>query len=462
MSALTPDTPMKRVAVVGAGPAGLYAAEELVRQDRHRIHVDVLDRLPAPYGLVRYGVAPDHPRIKSITGSLRRILDHPRVRFLGAVALGADVTRQDLLDHYDAVVYAAGAAADRRLEVPGEDLPGSCSATAFVSWYSGHPDAPAPLPLDTERVAVVGAGNVALDLARVLTRPVADLERTDMPEPVLDALRASAVREVVVLARRGPWHARFTPKELRELVGLDGVDLVVDPRQLVPLEGLEPDRTAQTNLRILTEAAQRAPTGAPRRVELRFCARPLRLLGTDRVTGLEIERTTERPGATITGAGERETLTVGAVVRAVGYRGAPLDTVPFDPARGVVPNDKGRVLDADGALCPGEYVTGWLKRGPSGVVGTNKLDSAETVALLLDDLDERRPRRHPDLAGVLDRRGVRPIGLEGWSRIDTAERELGATRGRERTKIADWPTLLRLGKGPHPAREEPEELPWPS
>ncbi|MFE8013915.1 FAD-dependent oxidoreductase [Streptomyces antibioticus] len=455
-------SPARRVAVVGAGPAGLYAAEELARQDRHDVHVDVLDRLPSPYGLVRYGVAPDHPRIKSITATLSRVLDHPRVRFRGGVALGADITRQDLLDRYDAVVYAAGAPADRRMDVPGEDLPGSCSATSFVSWYSGHPDAEQPLALDAARVAVVGAGNVALDVARVLARPPEGLERTDMPEPVLAALRAGAVREVVVLARRGPRHARFTPKELRELAGLEGVDVVVDPYGPDLAEARAGDRTAQANLRVLAELAGRPPSGAPRRVELRFHARPLRVLGERRVTGLEIERTQDGPGAPADDAGERTVLPVGAVVRAVGYRGVPLDTVPFDASRGVVPNDKGRVLDVHGAVCAGEYVTGWLKRGPSGVIGTNKLDSAETVALLLDDLDRLPERELLGLDNLLESRGVRPVGLAGWARIDSAEQDLGSARGRDRTKIADWPTLLRLGRAPRPVRETVEEPPWPS
>ncbi|WEH13023.1 FAD-dependent oxidoreductase [Streptomyces sp. VNUA24] len=462
MSDLSPPPVARRVAVVGAGPAGLYAAEELIRQGRHDVRVDVLDRLPAPYGLVRYGVAPDHPRIKSITGSLRKVLDDPRVAFHGGVELGTDVTRSELLDHYDAVVYAAGAAGDRRLGIPGEDLAGSCSARAFVSWYSGHPDAPAPLPLDMERLAVVGAGNVALDVARVLARPVADLERTDMPEPVLAALRASAVREIVVLARRGPQHARFTPKELRELGGLDGVDVIVDPRQLVLPEGAEPDRSTKANLRALAELAAAPLRGAPRRIELRFHARPRRVLGEHRVAGLMTERTHDGPDGASVGTGELDTLRVGAVLRAVGYRGLPLDTVPFDETRGVVPNDRGRVLDAKGALCPGEYVTGWLKRGPSGVIGTNKLDSAETVALLVDDLDRLPDRRLLDLEAMLIRRGVRPVGLSGWARIDSAERELGASRGRDRTKIADWPTLTRIGRSPHLVPAEPEELPWPS
>ncbi|MGW9131825.1 FAD-dependent oxidoreductase [Streptomyces sp. NPDC055681] len=453
---------LKRVAVVGAGPAGLYAAEELVRQEGFDITVDVLDRLATPYGLVRYGVAPDHPRIKSVAASLRGVLGHPRVRFHGGVALGADLTRQELTDRYDAVVYATGAAADRRMEIPGEQLPGCCSATAFVSWYSGHPDARPPLALNTERVAVVGAGNVALDVARILTRPLADLERTDMPEPVLEALRISEVREVVVVARRGPQDARFTAKELRELAGLDGVDVVVDPDELILPEPQQPDRAAQANLRLLAQLAARPPRKASRRIELRFHARPRRIIGRRHVAGLETERTSPGPGGRLVGTGELRTLELGAVVRAVGYRGVPLDTVPFDPVRGVVPNDKGRVLDNGGAVCPGEYVTGWLKRGPSGVIGTNKLDSAETVALLLDDLAGLPQLQRPGLEVLLSRRGIRSVALAGWDRIESAEQELGATRGRERTKIADWPTLLRLGRTPHPVRQDFEDPLWPS
>lgn len=455
----------RRVAVVGAGPAGLYAAEELVGQNRVEVTVDVLDRLATPYGLVRYGVAPDHPRIKSITASLRTVLGHPKVRFHGGVGLGQDVTRQELTDRYDAVVYAAGASAARSMEIPGEELLGSCSATDFVSWYSGHPDASRPLTLDTNRVAVVGAGNVALDVARILTRPVADLERTDMPEQVLDVLRASAVREVVVLARRGPQDARFAPKELRELAGLDDVDVVVEPDELTLPEGERPDRTAETNLRLLAQLAERPRRETARRIEFRFHVRPRSVIGRHQVTGLEIERSRPGRAGPPTQTGDPTVLELGAVVRAIGYRGVPLDQVPFDPVRGVVPNDKGRVLDADGSVCPGEYVTGWLKRGPSGVIGTNKLDSAETVALLLDDLTGvPQCRRHDaePLEALLTRRGIRPVDLAGWDRIDSAEQDLGAVRGRERTKICEWPTLLRLGREPSLERRNPEDSPWPS
>ncbi|WP_354644404.1 FAD-dependent oxidoreductase [Kitasatospora camelliae] len=482
-----------RVAVVGSGPAGLYTAEAVIKQAGAAgitAAVDVLDRLPTPYGLVRYGVAPDHPSIRGIADYLRRVLEHPSVRFLGDVCFGREVTRGMLLAGYDAVVYATGAPADRRLRVPGEELPGSTAAAEFVRWYCGHPDAdPAAFTLDAEAVAVIGAGNVALDVARVLAAPPAAFRATDVPEPVLAALLASRVREVHVIIRRGPAEARFTPRELRELGEVPGIEVTVDPGAAgldpdgvrapdglpdgvrspdgVPVaDGPVPDgvpvadRRVRQNLAVLREwAARPAPPrpSAARRVHLRFGWRPVAVLGTDRVTGLRIERTRPpRPGEDAhgpVGTGEFAELPVQLVLRSIGYRGVPLPGVPFDAVRGVVPHHEGRVLGPDGRPLPGEYVAGWLKRGPTGVIGSNKSDAAETVRSLLADL-AGRPRGAgptpaqepgPPAAGLPERlaaAGVHPVSYREWLAIDAAEHDLAAALGRgERVKLRDWDAL---------------------
>ena len=471
---------MLRVAVVGSGPAGLYTAEALIKQAAAlpspvRVSIDVLDRLPTPYGLVRYGVAPDHKSIKSVANYLRRVLESPDVRFLGGVHLGQDVTREDLLGAYDAVVYATGAMRDRRLGIPGEDLPGSYAATDFVNWYCGHPDMDMDaFTLDAESVAVIGVGNVAVDVARILARDAEELAETDVPDPVLAALRASKVREVHVIGRRGPAQAKFTTKELRELGELPGVTVCVDAAEL-DLNGFdssgesaalaESDRRVRGNLVAMNQwlsAAAGAP-GTGRKLRVRFWLRPVEILesSSGTVRGLRHERTHLTGEGKFEGTGEFETLDAQMVLRSVGYQSVPLDGVPFDSHSCTVPNDGGRVLDDSGAPLPGEYVAGWLKRGPTGVIGTNKADAAETVRALLGDLaggpdgdDAALPRpgllKFPDtapaadagdgagspLAGVLAARGIRPVSYDEWLRIETAEADLARSLGRgERVKL---------------------------
>ncbi len=469
---------MLRVAVVGSGPAGLYTAEALVKQAAAlpapvRVQVDVLDRLPTPYGLVRYGVAPDHKSIKSVANYLRRVLESPDVRFLGGVQLGTDVTREDLTGAYDAVVYATGAMRDRRLGIPGEDLSGSYAATDFVNWYCGHPDLDMDaFTLDAESVAVIGVGNVAVDVARILARDVEELAETDVPEPVLAALRASKVREVHMIGRRGPAQAKFTTKELRELGELPGVTVSVEPAELdltgfdssgESAELAESDRRVRGNLVAMREwLSAPAAAGPGRRLRVRFWLRPVEILSSSSgtVRGLSLERTRLTSDGTFEGTGEIETLDTQLVLRSVGYQSVPLDGVPFDSRSCTVPNASGRVLGASGAPLPGEYVAGWLKRGPTGVIGTNKSDAAETVRALLADLaggpdaDDARalPRpgllKFPDpapsredgarspLAGVLAERGVRPVSYDEWLRIESAEAELARSLGRgERVKL---------------------------
>jgi ferredoxin--NADP+ reductase len=469
---------MLRVAVVGSGPAGLYTAEALVKQaavlpSPVRVKVDVLDRLPTPYGLVRYGVAPDHKSIRSVTNYLRRILESPDVEFWGGVRFGTDVTRADLLPAYDAVVYATGAMRDRRLGIPGEDLPGSVAATDFVNWYCGHPDVdPGAFTLDAESVAVIGAGNVAVDVARILARDPAELSGTDVPEPVLAALRASKVREVHMIGRRGPAQARFTTKELRELGELPGVTVDVLPAEL-DLDGFdasgqsrslaESDRRVRGNLVTMAEWLARAGSGAgDRALRVRFWLRPVEILAapSGAAGGICLERTRLAPDGKLEGTGEASTLQAQLVLRSVGYQSVPLDGVPFDAGAHVVPNAAGRVLGEQGTPLPGEYVAGWLKRGPSGVIGTNKADAAETVRALLADLAGgpdpaapgalprpgllRFPEAGPDgdgqapspLAAVLSGRGVIPVSYEEWLRIEAAEASLARQLGRgDRVKL---------------------------
>lgn len=438
---------MVRVAVVGAGPAGLYAAAALRRDDA--AEVDVFDRLPCPFGLVRYGVAPDHPKIRSIASTLRVVLEDPAVRFLGNVDVGRDVSVAELHQHYDAIVFAHGAAIDRRLGVPGEDLSGSVSATDFVAWYNGHPDLPLDrYTLDAESVAVVGAGNVALDVARVLVRDVDELRRTDMPDHVLDVLAASKVRDVHLVARRGPAQAKFTTHELRELGDLSGVDIVVDPAELEldaeSAEWIASHPPARRNVDVLREWAARDPAGHRRRVHLHFWQRPVAVLGDTRVEGLSVERTTPVGGGRVVGTGALSSYDVELVVRSVGYRGLALAGLPFDEDSGTVPHLQGRVV-RDGAVAPGEYVAGWIKRGPTGVVGTNKHDANETVQALLADLDTlpRAPERDPAvLPALLEGRGVVVVTWQGWCSIEAAEAELGRVAGRERSKITQRAELL--------------------
>jgi ferredoxin--NADP+ reductase len=397
---------MLNVAVVGSGPAGLYAAEALVKQAAAlplpvRVQVDVIDRLPTPYGLVRYGVAPDHKSIKSIAQYLRKVLESPDVRFVGGVHLGEDVTRDDLVAAYDAVLYATGAMRDRRLGIAGEDLPGSYAATDFVNWYCGHPDMDSgTFTLDAESVAVIGVGNVAVDVARILARDPAELHTTDVPQPVLEALHASKVREVHMIGRRGPAYAKFTTKELRELAELPGVEVVVhaDEADLTAFDSsgqsaalVEADRRVRGNMVAIAKWAQGtavapAPSGHERRLVVRFWLKPVEILGTERVSGITLERTAIDAGGAFGGTGQYETLNAQMVLRSVGYQSVPLPGVPFDERASVVPNALGRVLGADGSPLPGEYVAGWLKRGPTGVIGTNKSDAAETVRCLLEDL----------------------------------------------------------------------------
>ncbi|MFE5805240.1 FAD-dependent oxidoreductase [Streptomyces sp. NPDC056491] len=447
---------MLRIAVVGSGPSGVYAAQTLVQQGEvPGVRVDVLDRLPAPYGLVRYGVAPDHEKIKSLQGSLRTVLEDERIRFLGNVEVGGSgLTTDRLLELYHAVVYCVGAARDRMLGIPGEELTGVHSATAFVSWYSGHPDAAAEafdLP-GVDSAVVVGAGNVAVDVTRILARGTEELAPTDMPQPALGALAESGVRSVAMVARRGPSQARFTTKELRELGTLPGVDAWADPAELV-LDPLYTDpgaaaalpAVARRNLEVLRGWAGPDPGGEPRRIALRFYLRPVEILGgpDGRVSGMRFERTAPDGSGGVTGTGVHEDIAAQLVLRSVGYRGVPLAGLPFDAAKGTVPHAAGRVVRA-GRASLGEYVAGWIKRGPTGVIGTNRPCAKETVSSLLQDAGALARRSLPgDPLDALLAAGLQPVRWPGWLAIEAAEADLGRSLGRRSVKIPDWPGLLR-------------------
>ena len=441
-----------RVAVVGAGPAGIYAADALTRQDDVPVAVDLSDRLPTPFGLVRHGIAPDHPKMRAIRDTLHRFLEHPLVRFVGNVEVGVDISLEELRRHVDAVIYTYGAALDRHLGIEGEDLPGSLAATDLVAWYTGHPDADrarieAALA-GVRSVVVVGVGNVALDVGRVLARTGAELESTDMPQHVLDTLAATQVEEITVLGRRGPAQASFTTQELRELDDLARATVLVDPADLELDPGAEEraaaDRNVTRNLAVLRGWADHVPDPDRTRLRLRFFARPARVLGEDRVTGVEVERTAVDAEGRAVGTGEVDVLPADLVVRSVGYFGMPLPGLPVDERTGTVPNEAGRVL-RDGRPSPGEYVAGWIKRGPSGVVGTNKHDARETVASLLTDAgDGTLTVQGPvgDLVEELVSRGAEPVLIDDWRAIDAAEVALGATRGRARTTLHEREALL--------------------
>ncbi len=464
-----------RVAVVGSGPAGFYAAGHLLKAGGEALEVDMLERLPTPWGLVRSGVAPDHPKIKSVTRIYEKTAAHPRFRYFGNVTFGEHVSREDLLAHYHAIVYATGAPSDRPLGIEGEELPGSHAATEFVGWYNGHPDH-SELEVDllrTERAVVVGNGNVALDVARMLVLAPEELAPTDTAEHALAVLAASRVSEVVVLGRRGPAQAAFTNPELLELGELADADVIVDAAELeaalaVVDEEAEQNATARRNVEILRSYAAREPAGHPRRIVLRFLLSPTAFLPDEHghlaaveLTRNELVRTPDG-GLRAQATEARETISAGLAFRAIGYRGIPLPGVPFDERSGVIPNERGRILDPDaGAPLAGEYVVGWIKRGPTGVIGTNKKDAQETVDAVLADLGAARNGAaaganapgEADAAAVealLRARQPELVTYTGWEAIDRHERALGEASGRPRVKLTSIEEMLQIA-----AAEEP-------
>jgi ferredoxin/flavodoxin---NADP+ reductase len=440
-----------RAAVIGAGPAGFYATDQLLSAG---FEVDLYDALPTPFGLVRSGVAPDHPKIKSVTKAYEKTAAKPGFRFFGGVSLGDDVTRAELRDRYHAVVYAIGTASDNRLGIPGEDRPGSYAATEFVAWYNAHPDfCEHEFNLEAKRAVVIGNGNVAVDVARMLVLDPDELTPTDTADHALAALAEANVEEVVLLGRRGPAQAAFTNPELRELGELKRADVIVDPAELQLDEhsarwlAEEASATSKKNVEILTDYAQREPTGKSHRVTLKFLRSPVAILGDGDegpVTGIRVVRNRIEPAANgalrAVATGEEEQIDCGLVLRSIGYRGEPIDDIPFDERRGLIRNEGGRVCEEDGAPCRGEYVAGWIKRGPSGVIGTNKKDAADTVAKIVADSESGELPEPPQgdadaIPGWLSERVPALVTWEGWQAIDEHERSAGEPHGRPRIKL---------------------------
>jgi ferredoxin--NADP+ reductase len=443
--------PSCAVAVVGAGPAGFYTAAALLSLPDRQVRIDMYERLPTPWGLVRAGVAPDRPKIKSISALFARTATHERFRFFGNVEVGTRVTRDDLLARYDDVVYCVGAPADRMLGIPGEDLPGVVGARDFVGWYNGHPDfRDLAVDLAIRRAVVVGNGNVALDVARILITPPDRLAVTDIADHALEALRDSLIDDVVVVGRRGPAQATFTTPELRELAQLTGATVVVDPAQVGPMGDEDHlPHVSRHNLAVLRGYAQADPPASGRRVTLRFLASPIEIRGDGRVESIVLGRNTltDRANGTARAvdSGERQEVPAGLVLRAVGYRGVPLPGVPFDDVAGVVPHRGGRVIGGDR-----EYVAGWVKRGPTGIIGTNKKDAVDTVRTIAADLAARQQPSHASSAAEIETwlRTRQPdlIDLDGWAAIDAAERDAGEPVGRPRVKLCTWDELLEAAR----------------
>ncbi|HEY2058689.1 MAG TPA: FAD-dependent oxidoreductase [Amycolatopsis sp.] len=442
---------------MGAGPAGIYAADILDKSDTDAgsVTIDLFERMPAPFGLIRYGVAPDHPRIKGIVTALHKVLDRPNIRLLGNIDYGTDIKLDELREFYDAVVFSTGAMADRPLDIPGVDLDGSHGAADFVSWYDGHPDVPRSWPLEATSVAVLGVGNVALDVARILAKTADELLTTDIPANVYEGLKASPVTDVHVFGRRGPAQAKFTPLELRELDHSPNVEVIVHPEDIEFDEGsvaaLRASKQVDMVVKTLQEWAIRDEGSRPKRLHLHFFHSPAEVLGEDgRVSGLRTERTEYTGDGSVRGTGEFHDWDVQAVYRAVGYLSTHLPEVPFDHVAGVVPNQAGRVLDLDENQLPGVYVTGWIKRGPIGLIGHTKGDAAETVASLLADADTLAAPKYSSPDAILDflaARGIPFTTWDGWAKLDAHEKSLGEPHGRERVKVVEREEMIRVSRG---------------
>ncbi|GLY36450.1 pyridine nucleotide-disulfide oxidoreductase [Amycolatopsis sp. NBRC 101858] len=442
---------------MGAGPAGIYAADILDKSDVSDtvVTIDLFERMPAPFGLIRYGVAPDHPRIKGIVTALHKVLDKPNIRLLGNIDYGTDIKLDELREFYDAVIFSTGASADRALDIPGIDLDGSHGAADFVSWYDGHPDVPRTWPLTASSVAVLGVGNVALDVARILAKTADELLTTDIPDNVYQGLKASPITDVHVFGRRGPAQAKFTPLELRELDHSPNVEVIVYPEDIEFDDGsiaaLRASKQIDMVVKTLQEWAIREPGSRPKRLHLHFFHSPTEVLGTDgRVSGLRTERTELTGDGNVRGTGEFHDWDVQAVYRAVGYLSSHLPELPFDHVGGVVPNQAGRVLDLDENQLPGVYVTGWIKRGPVGLIGHTKGDAAETIASLLSDADTLTAPKYASPDAILDflaARGIPFTTWEGWGKLDAHEKSLGLAAGRERIKVVEREEMTRVSRG---------------
>ncbi len=463
----TPENPLK-VAIVGSGPAGFYAAEQLLKRDDVAVEVDMFDRLPTPFGLVRAGVAPDHPKIKSVIRVYEKTAAREGFQFFGNVEIGADVTVAELEQRYHAIVSAYGTATDRRLGIDGEDLPGSHPATEFVAWYNAHPDfADHDFDLSVKRAVVIGNGNVAADVARMLALPHGELTITDTANHAIEKLSASGIEEIVVLGRRGPAQAAFTNPEVRELGELTEADIVIDPAEIeldpasrAYFESDECDPTHRRNVEILTGFSQRPPEGKPRRLVMRFCCSPVEIRGDGKVQSIVIGHNAleadDSGRIRALDTGEREEIECGLILRSIGYKGTGLEGIPFDASQGLIPNTEGRVVDPDtGEQVAGHYAVGWIKRGPSGVIGTNKKDAAETVNTIFSDLGAGLiPQRRTDvqpIAELLDDRGGDHVTYMGWRAIDAAEQAAGEPHGRPRVKFCHVHEMVEAAKSGAPS-----------
>ena len=448
----------KRVAIVGSGPAAFYSAIELLRHDDPMVSVDMLERLPTPYGLVRGGVAPDHEKIKSVTKIFERAAGHPRFRFFGNVEFGKDIQRLELLEHYHAVIYAFGSRTDRHLNIIGETLPGSHAATEFVGWYNGHPDyRHHQFDLTSKRVAIIGMGNVAIDCARILCQDPENLAKTDIAQHALEALRQSEVEEVFLIGRRGPVQAAFTPAEVRELLHLPKVDAVMRASDLElddhsKEELSKASRNTKLNLEILQQIHDQGDRGNPRKLHLCFLISPTKIEGSEKVEGLElVHNEIVKEGGVLRAKATDEVmhLDVDMIFRSIGYMGEAIPGLPFDDRRGTLPNDQGQLLDGvDGKLLNQEYTAGWIKRGPSGVIGTNKQDATETVSRLKKNW-QTSPTPQPklvqhDLQDLLEEKQIQFVSFEGWKKLDKIEIEQGQQNGKSRHKICEVQEMLDL------------------
>ncbi|MCA1005849.1 FAD-dependent oxidoreductase [Rhodococcus hoagii] len=450
---MTDQTRPLRVAIVGAGPAGIYAADALMKSDTE-VSIDLFERMPAPFGLIRYGVAPDHPRIKGIITALHKVLDKDPVRLLGNIDYGTDITLEDLRRFYDAVIFSTGANADRALNIPGIDLDGSYGAADFVSWYDGHPDVPRTWPLEAEKVAVLGVGNVALDIARVLAKTGDELLPTEIPANVYEGLKNNKAVEVHVFGRRGPAQAKFTPLELRELDHSPTIEVIVDPEDIDYDEGSEIARRSSKQVDMVANTLQdwaiRDQGDRPHKLFLHFFESPTEVLGEDgKVVGLRTERTELDGTGNVRGTGKFNDWDVQAVYRAVGYLSQNIPSIPFDEQAGTVPNEAGRVIGDDGKHIDGTYVTGWIKRGPVGLIGHTKGDANETIACLLEDAPNFAGAAEPSTDAViefLEGKGVPYTTWQGWYRLDAHERSLGEPEGRERIKVVEREDMLRASE----------------
>ncbi|MEV7757914.1 FAD-dependent oxidoreductase [Microbacterium sp. NPDC089180] len=452
-----------RLAIVGAGPAGIYAADILLKAERQfDVSIDLFEQLPAPYGLVRYGVAPDHPRIKGVITALREVLDRGDIRIFGNVRFGEDITLDDLKKHYNAVIFSTGAIRDADLDIPGIDAEGSYGAADFVSWFDGHPDVPREWPLEAESVAVIGNGNVALDITRMLAKHADDLLPTEVPDNVYQGLKASPVTDVHVFGRRGPAQVKFTPLELRELGELRDVDMVVYDEDFdydeASKTAIETNKQVKVIDRVLQQWRTRpgvnnAGGEASRRLHLHFWAKPLEVVknADGRVAALRYERTRPDAEGGVVGTGEVREVPIQAIYRAVGYFGSPLKDIPFDELRGVIPNHEGQVLSADSnSRMPGLYATGWIKRGPVGLIGHTKSDAMETVRHVINDQGDWWRPEHPEeesIPALLAERGVRWTDLDGWHRLDEHEMALGAPHERARIKVVPRDEMIAISRG---------------